>query len=420
MEIKISSIILTIITLKIIVATPVNKNNNNNINNNENSQTVVSDEVTAYPDMQKLYVDLTNVSPDVSNILRRSQLNVDQIREQQERLRHRNNIENDKNRYEVISSSTSTAPISQDNEENYRLLKIQSELEATLRNSEPEQQVSAMKFEKPQFEYAFAAACEIPRHMNITKWFDTPTWNIMFKPIYRRYNVLSSTIRLYKIKKDEDVSVSNECDMMQNKMYTLSVSVYIRKRKEITKKIIFTRVIQASFVGWVEVDALGTLSFWDQAKNNHGIAVEIFDENDQPLDAREHFRLQSCDQADAPILPWGAFKFLVKHETGSDSDTLVKGFQQMYNNPRLDIISSTPPIYENNYLGSKNNNKRNNNNDIQQDQPAQNNRPQRHIRHENHHKHHVHNENKTTLLKNKFHKRKEHMHRDENSTTGET
>jgi len=67
--------------------------------------------------------------------------------------------------------------------------------------------------------------------------------------------------------------------------------------EEIIKKIIFTRVIQSSFVGWVEVDALGTLSFWDQAKNNHGIAVDIFDENDQPLDAREHFRLQSCDQA---------------------------------------------------------------------------------------------------------------------------
>lgn len=114
MEIKISSIILAIISFKIIVATPVNKNNNNNINNNENSQTIVSDEVTAYPDMQKLYVDLTNVSPDVSNILRRSQLNIDQIREQQERLRHRNNIENDKNRYEVISSSTASAPISQE------------------------------------------------------------------------------------------------------------------------------------------------------------------------------------------------------------------------------------------------------------------------------------------------------------------
>ena len=115
MEIKISSIILAMISFKIIVATPVNKNNNNNnMNNNENSQTIVSDEVTAYPDMQKLYVDLTNVSPDVSNILRRSQLNIDQIREQQERLRHRNNIENDKNRYEVISSSTATAPISQE------------------------------------------------------------------------------------------------------------------------------------------------------------------------------------------------------------------------------------------------------------------------------------------------------------------
>lgn len=101
------------ITFKIIVATPVNKNSNN-MNNNENSQTIVSDEVTAYPDMQKLYVDLTNVSPDVSNILRRSQLNIDQIREQQERLRHRNTIENDKNRYEVISSSTASAPISQE------------------------------------------------------------------------------------------------------------------------------------------------------------------------------------------------------------------------------------------------------------------------------------------------------------------
>ena len=89
-------------------------------------------------------------------------------------------------------------------------------------------------------------------------------------------------------------------------------------------------------------------------------------------------------------------------------------------NPRLDIISSTPPSYDNSYLGSKSNNNRNSNNDIQQDQPAQNNRPQRHIRHENHHKHHVQNENKITLLKNKFHKRKEHMHRDENSTTGET
>jgi hypothetical protein len=111
MEIKISSLILAMITFKIIVAHPVNKNINKN---NENSQTIVSDEVTAYPDMQKLYVDLRNVSPDVSNILRRSQLNIDQIREQQERLKQRSSIENDKNRYEVISSSTASAPISQE------------------------------------------------------------------------------------------------------------------------------------------------------------------------------------------------------------------------------------------------------------------------------------------------------------------
>lgn len=113
MEIKISSIILAMISFKIIVATPVNKNNNN-INNNDNSQTIVSDEVTAYPDMQKHYVDLANVSHNVSIMLQKNQLNVDQIREQQERLRQRISIENDKNRYEVISSSTASAPISQE------------------------------------------------------------------------------------------------------------------------------------------------------------------------------------------------------------------------------------------------------------------------------------------------------------------
>ena len=61
--------------------------------------------------------------------------------------------------YRVLFSVLSIFYLSS-NGDNYRLLKIQSELEATLRNSETEQQVSPTKFEKPQFEYAFAAACK--------------------------------------------------------------------------------------------------------------------------------------------------------------------------------------------------------------------------------------------------------------------
>jgi hypothetical protein len=61
----------------------------------------ISDEVTPYP-LQRRFVDLSYVSPEVSNMLQRSNLNVEQIRQQQDRLR---------NRYEVITSSTAQTPV---------------------------------------------------------------------------------------------------------------------------------------------------------------------------------------------------------------------------------------------------------------------------------------------------------------------
>ena len=44
-------------------------------------------------------------------------------------------------------------------EENYRLRKIQTELQATLRSGNSDSS-NAQTNEKPQFEYAFAAACK--------------------------------------------------------------------------------------------------------------------------------------------------------------------------------------------------------------------------------------------------------------------
>lgn len=83
--------------------------------NSQSQQTEVNEEivVTAYPDTQKRFVDLNYVSPEVSGLLQRSNLNVQQIREQQQKLMNRNVVESVKNRYDVImSSSTDPAMIS--------------------------------------------------------------------------------------------------------------------------------------------------------------------------------------------------------------------------------------------------------------------------------------------------------------------
>lgn len=91
------------------------------------------------------------------------------------------------------------------------------------------------------------------------------------------------------------------------------LNFFLNFSEQIKKRIIFTRVIKSSYVGWIEIDALGTLSFWDQVKNNHGIAVDVYDENEEPLDAKEHFRLQSCNDQAGKSVDFRCYFFLLTH-----------------------------------------------------------------------------------------------------------
>lgn len=83
-------------------------------------QTEVNEEVitvTAYPDTQKRFVDLNYVIPQVSDILLKSNVRIEQIREQQEKLRNKSPIESEKNRYDVVptdllQSTSQTTPSS--------------------------------------------------------------------------------------------------------------------------------------------------------------------------------------------------------------------------------------------------------------------------------------------------------------------
>jgi hypothetical protein len=59
--------------------------------------------------------------------------------------------------------------------------------------------------------------------------------------------------------------------------------------------MIFSTMIEKGFSGWIEIDAKGTLKYWDQQKNNYGVAVDVYDQDENQLDAREFFHLQNCE-----------------------------------------------------------------------------------------------------------------------------
>lgn len=67
------------------------------------------------------------------------------------------------------------------------------------------------------------------------------------------------------------------------------------------KKIIYAQMIQSNFNGWIEIDALSTLKFWDLPKNNYGIAIDIYDADENQLDAKEHFHLQNCEAGKSDV-----------------------------------------------------------------------------------------------------------------------
>lgn len=63
-------------------------------------------DVTPYPDAQKRYIDINNVSPEVTNILRENNMSLDRIKTMHAKLQNKTNRE----LYYLIPSSTYPAP----------------------------------------------------------------------------------------------------------------------------------------------------------------------------------------------------------------------------------------------------------------------------------------------------------------------
>jgi hypothetical protein len=74
-------------------------------------------DVTPYPDMQKQYIDINNVSPEVSSFLTQSNVNLEQIKMLQHKLQNKTfvGVEPEKPldnyQYHLVSSSTNPTSI---------------------------------------------------------------------------------------------------------------------------------------------------------------------------------------------------------------------------------------------------------------------------------------------------------------------
>lgn len=69
------------------------------------------------------------------------------------------------------------------------------------------------------------------------------------------------------------------------------------------KRMIYSTMVERNYNGWIEIDAKGTLKFWDKARLNYGLAIDVYDQDENQLDAREFFHLQECE-AGKSVVPF--------------------------------------------------------------------------------------------------------------------
>lgn len=71
-----------------------------------------------------------------------------------------------------------------------RINRIKNSLEKTLRESGDGE---ALK--DAEFDYSMSSVCEVPPHISLSEWFDQNTWNILFRPNFKQFNVKSVFLR---------------------------------------------------------------------------------------------------------------------------------------------------------------------------------------------------------------------------------
>ncbi|CAO1374315.1 unnamed protein product [Diamesa serratosioi] len=140
-------------------------------------------------------------------------------------------------------------------------------------------------------DIAFPAVCEVPRGTNTSDWFGSKTWNLFFKPSnIRQANIETAILRIFKLP-HQSTNNFEKCNDLDN-LLTVTVSVYLRKKKEIKKKVLHTKMVSQSQHGWIEFDIKHTIRTWENVNKNFGLSVDVYDQDEVQLKAHNYFRMQ--------------------------------------------------------------------------------------------------------------------------------
>lgn len=205
-------------------------------------------------------------------------------------------------------------------------------------------------------EMAFSAVCELPKHTNQSFWDDEYSWNLYFRlPHSKPYaSVNSAMLRLYMTGTDNSTDSwnrrgdSDNCKNPAEQMIRVTVSVYWRKKSkdnvstERKKRICSSITITRNYRGWIALDTLLAVKLWDKPNRNFGIAVDVQDQDDNPLPAARYFQPTDCSEASkanatAAVLPWNFFRNSLSWSSDEMDD--------VPHVPRIDVMmqKTSPP-----------------------------------------------------------------------------
>lgn len=273
-------------------------------------------------------IDFDNLTESERVDLIRNQINITAVKLQQQRLRDEAAQKNMQRAGAPMAiKQSATEPNVSSHAQNRKAFEkqiignIRQSIESNLMRNDSHIQMGATH------EMAFSAVCDLPKHTDQSIWDDDLTWNLYFRLTHSKpYTSVSSAIlRLYMNGAGNSTDGSwnrredENCKDPADQMIRVTVSVYMRKKNKDNssmdrkKRICSSINITRNFRGWITLDTLLAVKQWDKPNRNMGIAIDVQDQDDNPLPAARFFQPADCSEASkanatAAVLPWSFFR----------------------------------------------------------------------------------------------------------------
>ncbi|XP_063218730.1 uncharacterized protein LOC134528992 [Bacillus rossius redtenbacheri] len=196
----------------------------------------------------------------------------------------------------------------------------------------PEWPPSEMYTERVQ---SFYPSCDLPKNTDAEMWNDPTFMHMYFDLKYpepsdgMQSDIITAKLHLHKKSKgtkpwhdemcknvstpsseETEEGVTSPTHNDSDGIVRVSVYHYTRslKRNRVKKKILDTRVLPVCGEEWTEFNVSPAAKSWKETGRNHGLGVQVEDEQGHFFPARDHFSPMDCtDQASATARPIPGF-----------------------------------------------------------------------------------------------------------------